>query len=831
MATPQVKGRTNLYYWKQSAFSGGEYSPDIYGRDDIDRYQIGAKELTNFYPHPYGGFSNRPGTQFLNGTKYNDKKSRLVPFIYNEAISYFLEFGDKYIRIYRADGIILYEGSPVEVATPYTADQLYDLHFTQSADTVFICHRDHPVKTLVRNSDIDWVLKDYAFQEGPFGGDNTTETTVTPSGTSGNITIDASADIFTEGMVGGLMRITHEVYNQIFQYKGEGNFTSPVLKCNGDWSFVLSDPYTAIFYIDISNDNGETWKVLKTFYGFEDGSGITDSGNVDHFCLLRLRGDGTQDGSGSLTFNCTSFLNDGYVKITKFINARKIEATVMTDPNNYIFSLGDTSATALWAIGSWNDDYGYPTCAAFYQDRLCFASTKKEPLGFWASCTGDYGRFRVHPDVQDDDAISATLVSGKANDVQNMISLNSLLAFTYGSEWKINSGSGKSAISPTSLNAVQQSTHGVSKIPPIVLNDRSLFITRLGNTIRDFAYDYSSDSFKGTDQTLYARHLLRNHSIIDWAYQATPDDIVWIVRDDGVLLSFTYIYEEKVYAWAKHETQGCVESVCSIPGAMQDDVFFIVKRKVNGKVVRYVEKLHPRMTTTDIKQQFFVDCGLSLNNPIAVTIADGTATSTTAHGLITGDEIDIFDGELAGKRFAITKVDDTHFTLQTDKSFVGNVYKCVKRLAGLEHLEGCEVAVLANGSCTRNKVVQDGSITLDAKASIAHVGLPYECRMETLDIQVPRQDGASRGRPKRTINPKIVVKDSYGGEIGVNSFDNMAKLPTFAGDHLGSPARLITEMLQAEPYSEVKDDNTLTVRQRLPYPLTVLSLIAGVNMP
>lgn len=855
MPRNEVAGGRNHYFWKQSAFSAGEFSPEVSCRDDVDRYNFGAKEITNFIPSPFGGVKRRPGMRFVNEAGNMSQKVRLVPFVYNESVSFMLEFGHQYVRVYRKDGLIYNENNPVQVATPYQGGDLFGLKFTQSADTLFICHKNYPVKTLFRNSDTNWKLSDFQFIEGPFTQDNTTDVTITPTGTSGSITLNASDNIFTSGMVGGLVRISHEVLGQADNRSTgtSGVWTGTSLKCNGDWTFLCGDPWTTSIIIEQSNDNGETWSPIKFVNMWEDGSPITDTGHTDHFCLIRMRSTGSSEGSGSCSLNCTSFIQDGYVKITGYVSGKQVNATVQTDPNNYIYSLGGTQATRLWSIGSWNNDYGYPATPAFYQDRLCFASTKREPLGFWASNTGDYNRFRVQSEVQDDDAISVTLVSGRANEVLNMVSLNALLCFTYGSEWRINSGTGRSALTPTTINAAQQSAEGSNNVPPLIVNDRMLFVTKLGDSVRDFAYDYSYDSYKGTDQTLYSRHLFENHKIVDWAYQKSPDEVIWCVRDDGVLLSFTYIFDEKIYSWAKHETDGYVESVASIPGDNKDELFLVVRRTINGSTKRYVERLEEHFTSgaSDDSMLYFslLDSHLLLNDPHNITSISGNATSITMvldsaiSGLVVGDEVTLrgnYADRYDGLRLKVTSVSGT--TVVTNNPFgITNfasegtpvLRKVYHSFGGLQHLEGKQVRLYGDGSDMGLFTVKNGKITSDVGASSACIGLDYESRLQTLDIQIPTNNGNSRGRKKRIVRPKLELNASWGGEVGINGYDHMEPMSAMPNgliryDTLGKAPETYNGLKEVEPMSTVCDNCTITVRQSRPFPLGILNIMAEV---
>lgn len=837
------------YYYKQASFGAGEMSPDLYGRDDLDRYAVGAKQLYNFFAHPFGGASNRPGTKFINSTKNSTKPARLVPFQFSQTQAYVLEFGDYYIRFYKDGGIIVDDSNNiVEITTPYSASEVYNLHFTQSADTLYICHRSFQPRTLTRSSHTVWTLAKFANVRGPVREENTTSATLSSSGLTGEVTVTSSSEMFDAKYVGSLVRISHSVDGQFVSIIDSSSSTTNPIRCYGDWSLVVSDPETGDLVIQQSDDNGSTWKTIKE-YALYSTSAISDSGTTDHPCLLRMSWSG---GSGFRVYlSATPYINDAFLTITEIISSTQIKATVYTDANDNVWGLTSTAATMYWALGAWNELFGYPRCCVFYQDRLVFASTTEDPLTLWFSETGNYVGFYQHSGtLQDDDAIIAPLVSSAVNAIENMVALGYILCFTAGGEWKVGAASASSALTYKSISAVQQSYIGASSLPPVVAGDRALYTTALGNVVNDFAYDVYSDTFKGADLTLYARHLFRNFSIIDWAYQVAPDNIIWAIRSDGKVLSFTFIKEQEVWAWGLHETNGTVESICSIAGDTQNDIYFVVKRMINGEVARYVEKLVPRMKSDNIRDQFFVDCGLSYDDPkdvTGVTLANPCMIGCTAHGLSTGDIIDILDvsgtTELNGMRYKVgvtttdaffiqsyedgTNIDATGFTAYVSG---GYIRKCVTTVSGLGHLEGEVVNVVADGGFVGTKTVESGSFTLDYPASIVHAGIPYTAKLRTLDLNLPRNDGTSAGRPKRINKVTVRVKDSKCGSVGVNKYTDMDELDMPEISKWGFPDDLNTADISSKPYSEYEAEASITVMQDKPFPLTVLALMAEIEM-
>jgi hypothetical protein len=189
---------------QQAAFSGGEMSPALQARVDLARYQIGMRRCRNFFVRQYGGIENRPGTRFIAATK-NNAPVRLIPFRFNTEQAYVLECGPEYIRVFRDRAPVLDGETLIEIVSPYQAEELSELRFTQSADVLTIVHPNHPPQTLSRVSDIDWRLQAFDHINGPFQDLNADEAAwVWASAATGEVTLTANADIFVAEHVGAL---------------------------------------------------------------------------------------------------------------------------------------------------------------------------------------------------------------------------------------------------------------------------------------------------------------------------------------------------------------------------------------------------------------------------------------------------------------------------------------------------------------------------------------------------------------------------------------------------------------------------------------------------
>jgi len=189
----------------QTNFTAGELSPKLDGRIDIAKYGNGCKILENILIEKHGPASRRGGFYFANEVKDSTKKTRVVPFEFSVTQAYILEFGDQYIRFYKNYGEItsgafsgvfanaFNKGAAYEVSTPYLEAELFELVFTQSADILYIAHPNHAPRKLSRTGDVLWTLTEIDFLDGPYDATNSTETTLTLGGTTGRVSVTASA--------------------------------------------------------------------------------------------------------------------------------------------------------------------------------------------------------------------------------------------------------------------------------------------------------------------------------------------------------------------------------------------------------------------------------------------------------------------------------------------------------------------------------------------------------------------------------------------------------------------------------------------------------------
>lgn len=875
----------------QPTFAGGEFAPSLHSRVDLQKYATGLKTAKNFFIHPHGGASNRPGTKYIATVKDSTKKVRIVSFEFSTEQAYVIEFGNLYCRFYK-DGGQIAASSPAaynsgtayvvsdyvtyssvvyrciqngtnktpntetaywtaqtiyEIATPYTEADLPDLKFAQSADVLYICHPEHAPKTLVRTAHDDWDLVAYDYTGGPFMPSNVAATTITPSATTGSgVTLTASASIFNVLHIGSLWRVRHSV-------PGSSN-TTPItavgatasLKCGSTWRIITHGAWVANLRVEKSLDAGSTWIEVRAFSsgGATGDFNANTYGEVTEPCLIRAYCSAfTSSASGVIDLSCDPFEQTGIVKITAYTSGTVVTGTVQT-------TLGATSATADWAEGSWSDYRGYPSCVTFYEDRLTFANTVSEPQTEWMTETGNYTSYDRSDPLVDSDGITVNLASRKMNGIRNLVPLSEILSLTSGAEWGVGAGA-SDVLAPTTVRTKQYGYRGSSKTEPVVVGNRAIYVLPQGSVVVDIGYDFNVSGFVGNNLSILSNHLFTGHKIDELAYQQEPDSLVWAIRDDGILLSMTYLREHEVIAWTRHETNGTVESICCIPGDGYDELWLAVKRGSS----RFVERMEQRLVSTDPRKQFFVDAGLSLDAPKTITgatKADPVVVTATSHGFTDGNHVDIIDvvgmedadgeSQLNGRRFIVSDKTTHTFKLKDAESgeyvdgsdftaYVsgGGVRKVIDTVTGLAHLNGFTVAVLANGSVQAEKTVSAGAITLDAAASIVHVGLAYTADFETLKPEIQMRDGTLQGRKARVAELTIRFLNSRGGWVGPDA-DNLTEINQRTTESLGSPIELFTGDDKESITPTFENGASVFYRQIDPLPVTILAVIPRIEI-
>lgn len=519
-----------------------------------------------------------------------------------------------------------------------------------------------------------------------------------------------------------------------------------------------------------------------------------------------------------------------------------------------------------------NPTLAFPGSVTFFDKRLVWGNNADHPDRLWFSRAGDFEDHHVSDPIIDTDPFVRTIAANAVAHISWLSGQHELLVGTLGGVFVVRPGNRDEPISPDNATAKPHTSLGTAPVQPIPAGDRTVFIDRYRQSIQSIAYDIMSEKYKGTDMTIFGEHLGAGVKGLDFSER--PDPMVWVWREDGALLSMTFAPDHEVFAWSSHRLGGGfrggapkVDGLAVTPTEDGGTVWLLVWRTVNGAEVCHVEVLDPPQRypeksdfswapEADVlglwtealadEQQFafFVDSGLSLDRPIAITgisRANPGVVTAPGHGLINGDRVRLRGvvgmTEVNGGRYTVASATTDTFALSgvDTSSFAayatgGEARKLETVVTGLGHLEGLTVAILVDGAVHPSRVVANGQVTLDRAAAVVHAGLPYSTRIETLPWEEPLASGPPDRRKKRVVGVTVLFLHTMGASAGTPG-GYLETIPYRRdGDVMDAPPPLFSgkkSVRLQDPWDEMA---TMVIRQELPLPMNVLAVVAQIDI-
>ena len=468
------------------------------------------------------------------------------------------------------------------VATPYASSDLPLLKYTQSADVMTLVHPNYLPQTLTRQDNAAWTLAPVTFQPK----------TAAPTGVSvtfqnngtGTAYPNTQYSYVVTAVVGGIESVASTAATSTSIALGQNVAAQNKVA----WSSVTG---ATLYNIYRTQENLSTTVPQGALWGF---IGSTNPATTNTFI---------DDNIAPNFANCPPQANNPF-----------------------------TAA-------------GNPGCVTYYQQRQVFGGMSNAPEQIDFSKSGDFFNMDYSIPAKDNDNIEITIASQQINAVKHLVPMQSLIALTTSGAWKIDAGSVGTAVTPTQIEAVPQAYNGCSDVPPLTVNYDILYVQSKGSIVRDLSYNFYVNIYTGTDISVLANHLFYGHQILEWCYAEEPFKVIWCVREDGILLSLTYLKEQDVYAWAHSDTNGLFKSICSISEGNENAVYVVVERIVNGQYLQYIERFASRNMggdptlgiPADASRAWCVDAGLQypLNYPAATL----TPVAPSALPIIEGVDI------------------------------------------------------------------------------------------------------------------------------------------------------------------------------------------------
>tara|TARA_R100001086_G_scaffold116564_1_gene59762 strand:+ start:3923 stop:6676 length:2754 start_codon:yes stop_codon:yes gene_type:complete len=738
-----------------------------------------------------------------------------------------------------------------EVTTTYTASQVNDIAFTQSADVLFLVHPDHVPARLERNATNSWALTNLlpsvisgtytrpttVLTDGPFKAMNTTDTTLTVAlAANSDFTTSFSNGSLSLEEVGTVSPSNVDVATNAFTLANHPLVNGQKVQFSSIPSGFASTPTlsaTTDYFVVSATQN--TFKLATTAGGTPvDITAAPTSADltvnksfVDKDVYIKVTASATtgiNDDTGFQTTDVGRYIRlnteiapqikHGYGEIVE----RTSTTVVLVQLKTAIAGVG---ATTEWQLGSFSSTTGYPRTVQLYQQRLVFAGTAEESQTIFFSKTADFfnfsateplgqqtgqrdsaGRSIVGEQIFEDAAISLTISSDTVDQIEWMSEDQRLTIGTSGGIYQLYGSTDDLTLTPFNFSITKVSAWACDPTAlPAKVGNNLLYVQNNGRKLRELAFDKLQDQYSAADLTLRSEDISES-GLIATAYQDQPYSVLWCLRNDGRLAGLTYVDLLQMRAWHRHTIGGShtdatygnhakVESIASIPRGTHDQLYMIVKRTIDGGTKRYVEFLERYFVASEIlpSDAHFVDSGL-----------EEPPTRTSASTAV----------------------------------------------SALDHLEGESVAILADAAVQPDRTVSSGAITLQTAATNFRIGFSYNSDIKSLPMVAMTGQGTSVGNRKRihrfTVRlleslsfkfgtnandldaATIAYLESLGLNFGVNISDLTEAVFRTASDNIGSALSFFT----GEKTFQVGDQfNTITqlfLRQDQPYPFSVTLL-------
>ena len=867
----------------QPSFAAGELSPFLYGRVDLAKFHVGARTMENFFVHPHGGASNRPGTRFVGEVDDSTVRHRLIPFQFRASPggqNYALVFGHMTMQI-----VMLVNGVPgfVEsapgvvytLATPYAAADLPILKFTQSADTMTLTHPSYGPMKLTRTGHAAWTIAPIVFAPSTpaptglaassGGSAATVVVTAIKDGTGEESLPSASAGSSSSG--GGTWTWTavtgctnYNVYKQkgsVFGFVAQvqtvtwtdGNLDPDV----GNTPPGFRNPFASTSITSVTVTNGGSGYSAPTLI-VSDPSGRaasvqltpTVSGGVITAVTVVNGGSGlvgpatirVTDGAGSGAFILPAFTPDG----GSYTVGYDYDGGPVTVPTYSISSV---------SVGAGGSGYSAHAYVVISTDLVLGGGAVLTPVisgGVVTSVTvnnGGSGYFSYsgtsnYPGIGMADSagtgavltpVLTTLATGNPQCSAYYLQRQAF-AGTLGQPqglWFSGVGAFNSMAvsSPTKdSDAITRSLVGqqVNEIRHMVNAGTSLMLMTSGAEWR--CYPGPSQAALTPASCFTLPQTAHGSSQVPPIW--TQNSLLFVKERGSRVIELRYDAIQDLYqsldmsVLASHLLYDTTAQYQIQEWAWASEPFQIAWGvRSDGVLLGFT---FMREHEVYAWHRHITDG--TVESVCAITEPDGNGGYLDAVYLIVARQIG------GATRRYVERMAPRTFATIADAWFLDCALQYdgvpVTTVSGLDHLEGKTVAILGDGSVVPPQVVTGGAVALDGPYSKVTVGLPYTARLESLNLEVAAPGGTMQGNMKKIAQLTVRVKDSRGLQVGLNQ-GAVQEVKQRTTETLGTAMQAFSGDWAVTIPSEWNRDGRLFAQQVYPLPCTVLDLIPKVN--
>lgn len=678
--------------------------------------------------------------------------------------NFHIQFSSRAIYSLYVRSVAIEASGVMSIPTPWTESDLINVRYDQSGDVIFVACKGVQQRKIERRSNNSWSVVVYAPADGPFKIENVTSVRLSASAISGDITVTSSSPVFRPSHSGALFRLESTGQAAASLLSGEGQFTDPIRVTGIDASRNLiivktrsgDGPWSGTLTLQRSVSEPGAW-VDVTTYDTTNGTITYNDALTNQIIYYRVgfKAGNWTSGSINVALQFSGGSRSGVIRITSVMSETLVAASVLSQ-------LGSTSSTDLWSEGAWSGRSGWPTSVALYEGRLWWAGGN----GFWGSVSDAFSSF--DGDTEGDSGlIAGTIGSGPVDTVNWMMPLLRLILGTQGAEASLRSSSFDEPLTPTNFGIKYPSTQGSSSVAALKVDSSAIFVQRGGARVFELNYDPGIYDYASSDMMSLCPEV-GLPSIITIGYQRQPDTRIHCVRSDGIVAVQVFDKNEDVKCWVLVETDGIVEEAISIPGNVEDQVYYVVNRNGNRCLEKWAQEAECR------------------------------------------------GGQLS-------KLAD---------SFISYSGGPITELSGLNHLEGRSVVVWADGFDIGELTVTGGKISLSSAKSNVTAGLGYKAKFKSTKLAYSAGMGTALTQRKRVERVGLILADTHAQGIQYGpDFNYLDDMPREERGEFVADGKIwdAYDNDAIEFPGEWDTDSRICIQASAPRPATVLAAIIGLT--
>jgi hypothetical protein len=525
----------------------------------------------------------------------------------------------------------------LSLPTPWQTADLVNLRWTQSADVIFVGCVGYPQQQFERRAVDSWSLVDYTQTcvTGPFRPINVSNTTITPSALTGNITLTASNPLFKPGHVGALFQLLSIGQAISAPLAGASQYTNPIyvtgLGAQREFTIIIAGTFTGTLNLQYSlGSSAGPWVDVGTADSMwnEPFTQVYNDNNNNQAIYYRIGFDagGYTSGTADVSISYPQGSIAGVCRITGYTSNKLVNAAVLNAPFSVGQSnaLGSLTATPNWFEGMWSTFRGFPSSPIIWGGRLWWFG-----VSIFGSVSDDYNNWDTT--ITGGSApIIGQFDSGPVENIYWAIGLQQLVVGNATQETSVRSDYLGDPVTVTNFNVMTGSTQGSANMMALQMDRSGIFAQITAQRVFTLDLDIYTYSYKSTELTLLVPDF-NAAGIVQLAIQRKPDTRIHCLRADGTVGIMVYDPTENVQAWVDMQTAasiggaGVVEDISVLPGVGQaeDQVYYIVRRVINGQTVRFQEKWAYEADCTGIPVAKHMDAHFVFSNGSTQTTSIG----------------------------------------------------------------------------------------------------------------------------------------------------------------------------------------------------------------